>query len=199
MGWYSFVPFMECKHAVVSVNHSLTGTLRVNDKTIDFSGGKGYIEKDWGVSFPAAWIWLQSNNFENPDTSVMLSVAKIPWLGNYFMGFICFLYLNDTFYRFSTYNNSVISRLEYDDNIVQIEISNKEHKIKFSITRKKEGELVAPEHGKMNRMIKESVDSECVVELFDLKSKKVIFEGTGRRAGLEITSNIFELLKNSIL
>ena len=25
MGWYSFVPFMECKHGIVSINHDLTG------------------------------------------------------------------------------------------------------------------------------------------------------------------------------
>ncbi|WP_243392439.1 MULTISPECIES: tocopherol cyclase family protein [unclassified Mesotoga] len=31
---------------------------------IDLTGGKGYIEKDWGRSLPDAWIWMQSNNFD---------------------------------------------------------------------------------------------------------------------------------------
>ena len=30
MGWYSFVPFMECKHGIVSVNHDLTGFINTN-------------------------------------------------------------------------------------------------------------------------------------------------------------------------
>lgn len=34
---------------------------------MDFSGGRGYIEKDWGQSFPAAWVWLQINYL--PDLS----------------------------------------------------------------------------------------------------------------------------------
>ena len=63
MGWYSFVPFMECNHGIVSVNHDLYGEISVNGNVIDFNNGKGYIEKDWGVSFPEAWIWIQSNNF----------------------------------------------------------------------------------------------------------------------------------------
>jgi len=47
MGWYSFVPFMECKHAVVSVSHRIDGSLLIDGELLDFSGGKGYIEKDW--------------------------------------------------------------------------------------------------------------------------------------------------------
>ena len=106
MGWYSFVPFMECKHGVVSVDHTLQGVLEFNEQKIDFNNGRGYIEKDWGTSFPAAWIWLHSNAFDSRRVSVMLSVAKIPWLGSYFMGFLCFLFLDDEFFLFSTYNGS---------------------------------------------------------------------------------------------
>ena len=52
MGWYSFVPFMECKHGVVSMFHSLKGGLQIGDRYVDFNDGTGYIEKDWGRSFP---------------------------------------------------------------------------------------------------------------------------------------------------
>lgn len=78
MGWYSYVPLMECKHGIVSVNHYLKGKIRINGNSIDLSEGKGYIEKDWGTSFPEVWIWIQSNNFTNPETSFTFSLAKIP-------------------------------------------------------------------------------------------------------------------------
>src|SRR5690606_38060034 len=52
MGCFSHLPFMECYHDVISMNHSLKGGLFINDKLIDFHNGKGYIEKDWGTSFP---------------------------------------------------------------------------------------------------------------------------------------------------
>ena len=112
MGWYSFIPFMECKHAVVSVIHDLSGTISLKNDMIDFNGGKGYIEKDWGTSFPEAWLWIQANNFNDNSTSFNFSVAKIPWLGKFFIGFICFLYFNKKFYLFSTYNNSLITQYE---------------------------------------------------------------------------------------
>ena len=64
MGWFSFAPFMECYHGVVSLDHSLKGSLTVNGEEIDFTNGRGYIEKDWGFSFPKGYIWMQTNHFE---------------------------------------------------------------------------------------------------------------------------------------
>ena len=89
MGWYGMVPAMECFHAVVSFGHSLTGSLLVEGKQTDFSGGRGYIEKDWGKAFPEGYVWLASNHIEGaPDASLIASVAIIPWLRSSFRGFI---------------------------------------------------------------------------------------------------------------
>ena len=70
MGPYSFVPFMECYHGILSMNHTIEGKLIVNNKVVDFSQGKGYIEKDWGHSFPEAYIWMQCNNFNDSSVSI---------------------------------------------------------------------------------------------------------------------------------
>ena len=51
MGWYAFVPGMECYHGVVSFGHSIEGKLELDGETVDYTGGKGYTEKDWGRSF----------------------------------------------------------------------------------------------------------------------------------------------------
>ncbi len=58
--------------------------LTINGEPMDLTGGRGYIEKDWGTSFPSAWIWMQCNTFDTPDTSFMLSYARIPWMGSHF-------------------------------------------------------------------------------------------------------------------
>ncbi|MFQ5584374.1 MAG: tocopherol cyclase family protein, partial [Calditrichia bacterium] len=63
MGWYTWAPFMECYHGIVSLDHPIRGSLRLDGEELDFSGGRGYSEKDWGRSFPTAWVWLQSNHF----------------------------------------------------------------------------------------------------------------------------------------
>ncbi len=193
MGWYSFVPFMECKHAVVSVNHILEGKLKINDKFIDFTGGKGYIEKDWGTSFPSDWLWMQCNNFSSTEASLMLSIARIPWLGSYFIGFLCFLYLNKSFYLFNTYNKSRLLKSGEDQERLSLELKNKNSRLVIKIDTKKYGNLVAPKHGKMKRMIKESIDSECEVFLYD-KSGNLLFNEKGKRAGLEIMENILNMI-----
>lgn len=194
MGWYAYIPFMECNHGIVSVNHSLEGNLIINDRIVNFSRGKGYIEKDWGTSFPEAWIWLHSNSFEKHDTSLFVSVAKIPWVGKFFMGFICFLYLDGKFYKFCTYNNSKIISINHEGNELKITLKSKGFILKLVATSKSSGELKAPSLGQMNRRIKESIDSEVHVQLFD-KSKKLLYDDIGKRAGLEIIDKIFHYLK----
>ncbi len=193
MGWYSFVPYMECKHAIVSVNHKLKGKIVLNGKSIDLNEGKGYIEKDWGTSFPEAWIWIQSNNFSDPETSFSFSLAKIPWLGRFFMGFISFLHLNGRFFLFSTYNNSTITEIRHDDTSVTVHLKSKNAVLRVNVVKNSFGELRAPASGDMSRRIKESIDSTVDLHLYDGHGK-LIYEDTGKRAGLEIIEEIFNYI-----
>lgn len=193
MGWYSFVPFMECNHGVVSVNHDLSGSVTLNGKIISFDGGKGYIEKDWGTSFPEAWIWVQSNNFSRHSTSFMLSIAKIPWMGRFFVGLISFLYFDNRFYLFSTYNGSVFSGITNDKETLQISLQNKARRLKIRVSKNSFCDLQAPVSGEMSRRIKESIDSEVHLQLFD-ESAKLLYEDTGRNVGLEIIDGIFKYI-----
>jgi tocopherol cyclase len=194
MGWYSFIPFMECKHGIVSVNHQLYGSISINGDPVNFNGGKGYIEKDWGTSFPEAWLWIQANNFKDDDCSFTFSVAKIPWLGKFFIGFIAFLYINKRFYLFSTYNNSAITEIKHTESSIDLVISNHIGMLKVSVKKSKFGELRAPVSGDMSRRIKESIDSEVNLSLFD-KHNRLIYMDSSKRAGLEVIDKIFEYVK----
>src|SRR5690606_36110853 len=44
LGWYGYVPGMECFHGIVSLGHALAGELDVEGATRSFDGGRGYIE-----------------------------------------------------------------------------------------------------------------------------------------------------------
>ena len=192
MGWYSYVPFMECYHGIVSANHTLTGDLLINKSKLDFQNGRGYIEKDWGTSFPECWIWLQSNSFPNSETSLFISVAKIPWLGNYFMGFIAFLFHEGEYHIFATYNGSKLDHVKRQDNTLTFCLSNSKEVLKARVEINSAGELIAPTRGEMNRRIKESLDSNVEVSL--AKNGETIFEGRSVRAGLEVIEKIFDYL-----
>ena len=189
MGWYSFVPFMECKHGIGSVLHGLKGSLSINNAEINFTEGTGYIEKDWGTSFPESWIWLHCNTFNQPGSSFTFSVAKIPWLESFFIGHICFLYVEGKFHLFATYNGSKITKLSFHTPVLEIEIKNKTHTLKVKAVQNRSGDLKAPVTGEMNRIIKESVDSTIEIELYN-NENKIIFSDKGTRAGLEIIEKI---------
>lgn len=190
MGWYAYVPGMECKHGLLSMNHELEGELMVNMEKIDFNGGKGYIEKDYGKSFPESWMWLQCNHFEKEDVSLMISIAKIPWLGNFFIGHLCIIKFGDKVYNLSKYTGAKIVDFKNEGELVFVNVRNKGYDLELKITPRVSGELVAPVNGKMNRYIKESIDS--IVEVnFKERNGNLIFKDTGQRAGLELIEKIF--------
>ena len=56
MGPFSYIPFMECNHAILDMKHTIYGSLLINDTIYDFNNGSGYIEKDWGISFPSSYV-----------------------------------------------------------------------------------------------------------------------------------------------
>lgn len=192
MGWYRYVPFMECYHGVVSLDHGLEGLLTINGVKIDFSGGKGYVEKDWGSSMPKAWIWMQTNHFDAERTSFMLSIARIPWLGRAFTGFLGFMLHEGKLYPFATYTGAKLTRLQIKGEWVEVEIRSKEFCIIVKGKNSSSGVLKAPVAGEMDRVIHESIDAELMVTLLDRKGN-TLYNGVGRNAGLELVGDMSSL------
>ena len=194
MGPYAFAPFMECYHGVLGLDHAVRGSLIMNGETVNFDGGRGYIEKDWGQAFPQAWIWGQSNHFEQPGTSVTISVATIPWLGKSFRGFIIGLWHERQLYRFTKYNGAKITSLRLTDEHVILHTVNRTHRLELEAARSEGGLLHAPYRSEMLQRVTESLTATIAVKLIELKSERVIFEGMGRHAGLEINGEIQQIL-----
>ncbi|WP_319482940.1 tocopherol cyclase family protein [uncultured Draconibacterium sp.] len=193
MGPYTFVPLMECYHGIVSMDHALEGMLNIGGKTIDFSGGRGYIEKDWGHSFPSAYFWMQSNHFAQPGISFKASVAKIPWLRSSFVGFIAGLYFNGRLFQFTTYNGTKLLRSFANQEQVELLMENKKYRLEVLAHRDHATELASPLAGIMDGRISESMTSKLEITLSDKKSGKVLFHDTGRNAALEVAGKIEEI------
>ena len=195
MGWYRFVPTMECYHGIISMGHALEGSLGINASNIDFTGGKGYSEKDWGKSMPLAWIWIQSNHFQKKDLSISFSIANIPWKKSAFTGFLIILSVGDHFYRFTTYKGSRITKLLVKDGGVVLEVKNKDYCLNIDAQSHTTGELKAPVSGEMRRTIHESIESKVSIKLVN-RDGKVILEDTGHPAGMEIAGDVRVLQKD---
>lgn len=194
MGWYAWVPRMECYHGVLSFSHSLQGTLTLNGKVMDFSGGRGYIEKDWGQSFPAAWVWLQSNHFAGVDACITASVAIIPWVGNAFRGFIAGLWLDGTLHRFATYSGARIENLQIFDDHVDWVLRNHQSRLFLKAYRVQGGLLRGPTRLDMGQRVLETLNATVQVRLETLQGE-VLFDAIGAHTGLEVMGDLPRLLQ----
>ncbi len=192
MGWYAWLPAMQCYHGILSMDHALDGSISINGLKIDFTKGRGYAEKDWGTGFPSAYIWMQSNHFETTGTSLSLSVATIPWLGSSFTGFIVGLLHEGKLYRWTTYNRSAIEQIEIDDHQLVLIFANRKTRLQINAKRSGQPEkLLGPEQGNMTSRIMESLDTKVEIQLQSRGEK--LYAGRGEWTGLEVQGDVSKL------
>ena len=180
MGPFKFVPFMQCRHRVYSMSHTINGEIVLNNHFFKFEKGIGYIEGDRGRSFPKKYIWTGSCSRNN---SLMLSVADIPFLGFHFTGIIGVLPFNGKEYRIATYLGARIK--EISENSVTVKQGGFEFTAK--LLKKKAQSLAAPTNGNMCRTIHESASCEAYYR-FSHK-EKTLCEFTTDKASFEFEYN----------
>ncbi len=197
MGWYNWAPFMECYHGIISLDHVIEGSLAVNGRPIDFTGGRGYTEKDWGRSFPEAWIWMQSNHFSTSRISLTGSIAIIPWIRRPFPGFIFGLWNKNNLYRFSTYTGAKFIKLESDENKIHCLIKQRRLILEIIAYRAEGGYLQAPTIKGMRHRISETMQSRLEVRLLEKSGhgSEIILDDVGTNAGFEIAGDTERLLQ----
>jgi hypothetical protein len=193
MGWYAWVPKMECYHGVLSFDHEVQGDLAINNLAIDFTGGRGYIEKDWGQSFPAGYVWFQSNHFDTMGSSLTASIAVIPWLGSAFRGFIVGLWHQEKLYRFATYSGAKTKRLDITDDLVNWTIQDRRYHLEMEASRAEGGLLREPTRSEMLQRVEETMLAKIDVRL-RTNTGEMVFEQQGRNVALEVNGDLHQLL-----
>ena len=197
MGPFAWIPRMECYHGIVSLDHGLRGALEISGKPVNFDGGRGYVEKDWGRSFPQAWVWLQTNHFSAPGTCLTASVAIIPWMGSAFNGFIVGLLHAGKLHTFATYNGARIEHLDISDRVVVWVLRGGGYRLELAAERAEGGILRAPTTIEMDRRIAETLNSRVEVRLLALRGGRehLVFQDTGGAAGLEAVGDLRRLMR----
>lgn len=198
MGWYAWVLRMECYHGVLGFDHAVQGSITVDGQVHDFTAGRGYIEKDWGKAFPQAWVWMQSNQFQQLQTCLTASVAIIPWMRSAFAGFIVGFWQDGKLHRFATYANSKILGLVVDDLHVRWQMCNRTHRLEIIATQAEGGLLHAPTPEGMGRRIAETLSATIHVRLVNLRSNDVEFDDVGEYGGLEAVGDLDKLIRMAV-
>ncbi len=176
MGPFALVPFMECRHSVWSMQHSVCGTLKINGETYSFNNGKGYWEGDRGRSFPERYIWTQCCF---PQGSLMLSVADIPMAGIHFTGIIGSILWEGREYRLATYLGARLVHLKNK----KLRILQGNLELDVCLLEEEAHPLKAPTDGQMIRTIHENVSCKASYQfrknghiLFSFKTNQASFE-----------------------
>lgn len=166
MGPFKYVPFMECNHGVLSMYHKLKGKFIINNEKINLDNGIGYIEKDFGTSFPKEYLWTQCNLFENTTEdykySIMASVANIPFMGGNFRGCICIVYYKGKEYRLATYNGVRVLKYSNDSLVLK----RGKYKLEIKVMSKKPQKLLAPLKGNMEKIIHENPSCRATFKFY---------------------------------
>lgn len=193
MGPYAWLPRMECNHGVLSFDHALEGSLRASGRQFSLTGGRGYLEKDWGAAFPEGYVWMQSNHFPGGSSSFFASIAVIPWLRGAFPGFIAGFLHDGRLYRFTTYTRARSTQLEVSDSDVVWTITNRRFELSIRAERASAGLLLGPTREDMGSRVGETMQAVLHLRLRDRGDQTILFEGTGRNAGLEVHGNLEKL------
>ena len=200
MGWYAWVPTMECYHGVVSLDHALAGWIETDAGRVDLAEGRGYIEKDWGVAFPQAYVWMQSNHFAQSGVCLVASTALIPWRSSAFRGDLVALRIPDGpaagLHRFTSYTRARTDRLDVDATSVDWTLTAPDGR-RLELSAAVPGPITdllhAPVRTEMHQRVAETLDATVTVRLLD-EAGRTRFDGVGECAGVEIHGALDRLL-----
>ncbi len=117
----------------------------------------------------------------------------IPWMGKAFRGFIIGLWVGKKLYCFATYTGARTESLDLQGSRVKWVVSNRHLRLEMEATQAGGGLLYGPAHHDMGKRVDETLNADLSVHLSE-RSGKVLFDGKGRHAGLEINGDIPRLL-----
>lgn len=176
MGPFALVPFLECRHSIWSMRHTVSGTVFINGQRYAFQNAWGYWEGDRGRSFPKEYLWTQCS-FRGG--SLMLSVADIPIAGTHFTGIIGVVIWKGKEYRLATYLGAKV----VENRKGRIRIIQGELEFEACLLEPKKHPLKAPTKGDMVRTIYESASGRSFYQL--KKGGRTLFAFESNQASFE--------------
>ena len=144
------------------------GSLTLGDRTWSLADGRGYIEKDWGKAFPSGYLWMHSNHFSGSETSLMASIALIPWMRGVFRGVLIGLKHEGQLYTFATYNRSRTKYIGVDKRKVRWTVRRQDgYRLDLTAERTSGALLHAPVRSEMHKRVEETLNAQIHVKLTD--------------------------------
>lgn len=186
MGPFNLLANLECYHDVISLYHTINGSIKINGKLYSYQNDLGYIEKDRGSSFPKSYLW-SSCLYE--DISVMVAIAEVPIATYCFEGLLGCIFYQQKEYRLATYLGARVTKKTAELVIIKQGRYTLEMRV---IDNSYANKLKAPVNGAMSATVYESVQAtlrysfyEHQTLLFDFISSKASYEYFNETAKLK--------------
>lgn len=183
MGPFSYLP-LPCYHHILSLEHEVNGVLTFNEQCHHFSQASGYIEGDYGHSFPTTYTWLQCNTFKKQDIQFTCAFAKLPILKTSFRGVIAILTINGKEHRFATYNGAFVESYSIHKQRVFMIIRKGDYRLIIHARQNNPKSLFAPSNGHLRRVIKEDLGGSIFIEFY--KKNRLLAKAADDLCAIEI-------------
>lgn len=191
MGPFKYMPFLESYHEVISLENTLMGSLVLNDKRLSFNEGKGYIEKDWGKTFPRVWLWAQCNHFKKQNMALMVGIARMPVFFDYHTSFAIPIFYEDQLEIFSNYNGGHIAKLYRYKGYVHLIVTQKSKILDIKIYGSDEVSCITSRSSHMIRDVYACDNAKIEIKM--MQNNMLLFEDVGCWCDLEMGGNTSKL------
>jgi tocopherol cyclase len=165
MGYNYVIPNLPCYHAILNKSHNVSGEIRAGDTSFVMNQEKGYLEKNWGTSFPDNYIWLHAVDPTNSDVNLLFSQAEIKWMGQTFLRHLGYLNFENECIDFRQLKNAVVSNSSISPVKQLIRISSKLIELDISIILGQQIIFKGPEDGALRRDIVHFTDAFIEIKL----------------------------------
>jgi hypothetical protein len=164
MGYSYYIPTLPCYHSVLNKSHLISGEIQYPDNNYLLDNALGYMEKNWGTSFPDNYFWMHAVDPTNPSISLLFSQAEIKWLGKSFIKHIGHLRLNGEELDLKMLAQFEVTYDFLNEDNPKIILKSKQIKLELSFGTSQKYVFKGPAVGKLSRDILHHSDT-----LIDLK------------------------------
>ncbi len=165
MGYAYYIPNLPCYHSVLHTTQLVSGEIQHKGVRYTLENEMGYLEKNWGTSFPESYFWVHAVDPNDPGVSLLFSRAEIPWLGKTFIKHVGHLCFNGQQIDLRELKNFAVSNFVVSPENRIVQIRSISLQLDISLEFGSEVIFKGPKDGELSRAILHQTDARIDVSL----------------------------------
>jgi hypothetical protein len=178
MGYNYFIPNLPCYHSVLNTAQNVSGEIQHNGVCYTLNNAMGYLEKNWGTTFPESYFWVHAVDPSHPQISLLFSKAKIVWLGKTYVKHVGYLCLEGQQIELRELKKFSVSGRNISPGNRIIQMRSASAQLDLSLDDGREVVFHGPKDGALSRMIHHQADVQIEV-LLTYENRRQQFQMVG--------------------